>query len=173
MSLLDGEMRIHFSVDSDKDIKLFGTNGYTAHSKPDGLWYSIEGQESHGWRAWCKGEHFRMDSFKAAWKIEFKDELEVLQLDTYSLLSFTNQYASNTEDYLNRNDFIHGINWDEVAKDFKAIEITPYAWEHRLTSQCAWYYGWDCASGCVWDVSCIESFKRIPMSLVPLYKEDD
>ena len=22
-----------------------------------------------------------------------------------------------------------------------------------------WYYGWDCASGCIWDVSCIEEFK--------------
>jgi hypothetical protein len=40
--------------------------------------------------------------------------------------------------------------------------ITPYIWSCRLDFN--WYYTWDCASGCFWDVSCLH---RIPTPTLP------
>ena len=37
--------------------------------------------------------------------------------------------------------------------------ITPYQWELRF--ELDWYYGWDVASGCVWNLSVIESMEPV------------
>ena len=39
-------------------------------------------------------------------------------------------------------------DWGAVAARYDGIEIAPYVWERRL--EVWWYYGWDCASGCLW-----------------------
>lgn len=31
----------------------------------------------------------------------------------------------------------------------------------RLDNRCTWYYGWDCASGCIWDKDAIEHYYLI------------
>jgi hypothetical protein len=49
------------------------------------------------------------------------------------------------------------IKWNEVAKDYSGIVISPYRQEARLESD--WYYGWDVASGCVWSPAGIASIK--------------
>ena len=38
------------------------------------------------------------------------------------------------------------------------IIISPYQWDCRLALESGWYYGWDCSSGCIWDISCIQDF---------------
>lgn len=43
-----------------------------------------------------------------------------------------------------------GIDWKAVAKEYDGIEIDPYQYERRFSEGFLWYYGWDCASGCVW-----------------------
>lgn len=49
------------------------------------------------------------------------------------------------------------MNYGKVAEKYGGIEITPYLWEKRLNSM--WYYGWDCASGCVWDRSAVTGIR--------------
>jgi hypothetical protein len=53
------------------------------------------------------------------------------------------------------------IDWSKVAKDFDGIVITPYLWERRLDHHVNWYYGWDCASGCIWNTSVIETITEL------------
>lgn len=36
-----------------------------------------------------------------------------------------------------------------VAKDYDGIEIAPY--QESLRYDLEWYYGWDVASGCIWN----------------------
>jgi len=47
------------------------------------------------------------------------------------------------------------INWSAVADRYSGIEISPYQWEARDGSETSWYYGWDVASGCIWDPAII------------------
>jgi hypothetical protein len=51
------------------------------------------------------------------------------------------------------------IDWLRVAQKSAGIIIAPYIWERRL--HLPWYYGWDCASGCVWDAAAVLSVKRL------------
>ena len=51
------------------------------------------------------------------------------------------------------------INWPAVAERYGGILITPYQWSHRMSLH--WYCGWDCASGCVWDLSQIKSVELL------------
>jgi len=37
-----------------------------------------------------------------------------------------------------------------VSKEYDGIEIAPYQWDARLSL--IWYYGWDVASGCIWNL---------------------
>jgi hypothetical protein len=41
------------------------------------------------------------------------------------------------------------IDWPRLAKTHDGIEISPYQWSLRLNL--LWYYGWDVASGCIWN----------------------
>ena len=41
-------------------------------------------------------------------------------------------------------------DWKLIAQEFDGIEIAPYQWEIRMDYNFFWYYGWDCASGCLW-----------------------
>jgi hypothetical protein len=47
-----------------------------------------------------------------------------------------------------------GIDWGRVAEQYHGIVIAPYQWSLRLDLM--WYYGWDCASGCIWDTWIVE-----------------
>ncbi len=50
------------------------------------------------------------------------------------------------------------LEWDKVKDKYQGIIIAPYQWECRLALETCWYYGWDCASGCIWDLDCIKEF---------------
>ena len=51
------------------------------------------------------------------------------------------------------------IDWIKVYHDFQGIIMAPYQWQLRYAWM--WYFNLDVASGCVWDVSTIQSFKRV------------
>lgn len=50
-----------------------------------------------------------------------------------------------------------GILWRDVYKDYQGIFISPYCWASRF--EFMWYYGWDCASACVWDLSAVKEIE--------------
>ena len=52
------------------------------------------------------------------------------------------------------------IDWKKVQDDgWAGIQICPYRGEARYSSM--WYYGWDVASGCIWDPAGLTSFKLL------------
>lgn len=67
----------------------------------------------------------------------------ILQIKDYlELINFTknNLITSN----------MYNINWNKISIEYDGIEINPYIWKARL--EVYWYYGWDIASGCVWNL---------------------
>lgn len=119
--------------------------------KPIGLWVSVEGE--YDWPSWCEAEEF-----DGEWEYEYLVELtkpeNVLWLETSKqVLEFTFKYNKPTKLISDGIDLGIGqyIDWLRVYKDYSGLIISPYQWELRLDTRTFWYYGWDCASGCIWD----------------------
>jgi hypothetical protein len=136
-----------------------------AFRKPRGLWYGI----NQSWVEWCSSE-------EPGW---VHDHFHEVVLDHTKILRISNIKQFNAFEkefgmidpmlkmFEDRMPSLGGfsleashigresIDWHKVAKQYSGLEITPYLWEKRLTSM--WYYGWDCASGCVWNANAIVS----------------
>ena len=125
----------------------------TVDHKPSGLWYSVDG----GWEEWCRDDaEWDLPPFVYAVEV---DEDKILQLTTVSQLDdFHDDYRAGESHEEYRRDW---IDWARVGEQWGGIEIAPYQWERRLDGEVhRWYYGWDCASGCVWDVKALTLVKE-------------
>jgi hypothetical protein len=121
--------------------------------KPTGVWYAT-GDE---WLEWCRTDMpgwIRPNLYRLT-----LDKSRMLIMRTASeLRAFTKKYAH--PDVLARHNAMH-LDWARVANEYTGIEIAPYIYECRFDLM--WYYGWDVASGCVWDKSIIQCIDPIEM----------
>ena len=121
--------------------------------KPNGFWFSVDG-EGDGWADWCRAEEWGLHRLVAATEVEIGPDARILTLSSaYEIDSFTKEFRGGR-----RHD---GIDWPVVAERWQGIIIAPYIWARRMSRHTFWYYGWDCASGCVWDVSSIAALRPI------------
>lgn len=124
-----------------------------SHGKPNGLWVSVLGPSD--WASWCRSESFRNTRQQAASRIVLGAGARILRMSTsFELDGFTYQYGEG-------DGWRRGINWLRVAADYDGIIIAPYVWSRRLHDRTNWYYGWDCASGCIWQPRAIERVESL------------
>ena len=148
---------IHFSTTPlTRVVSVDAGSGSQARAgmKPNGLWVSDE-NEDPSWRSWCEKEQFGPIGTGA---IVFEQEIEIV--DDGSILHLAHEGAIRRfqQKFALKEDFppsINLIDWKKVAESFKGVLITPYCWSLRLEPGFLWYYGWDCASGVIWDASAI------------------
>tara|TARA_Y100000389_G_C17408616_1_gene489536 strand:- start:649 stop:1170 length:522 start_codon:yes stop_codon:yes gene_type:complete len=127
--------------------------------KPSGLWYSCY----DSWYNWMSEEIPDM-LFKYIHKLNIKNNvltdirnknknklLVIKTLKDFDL--FTKNYKVKTyyKDKGIIKEFIF-IDWIKVSNDFGGIEICPYLNKRR---NILWYYGFDVASGCIWNLQSI------------------
>ena len=124
-------------------------------AKPNGLWVSVEGN-GDGWRDWCEEEDFALDSFEYAHEIRLSDRAKILHLENAVGLDL---FHSN---YRFEGGRSFSLNWGLVAQTYDGIIIAPYIRSRRLSGDAAWYYGWDCASGCIWNAKAIAQVSFVP-----------
>ena len=111
--------------------------------KPEGLWYGC----GSSWIDFVRTEMngmieesgylYEIVPSSAVLKIRDDDEFQQFELD----------FASPKLDMMEQKT----IDWPMVAATYAGIEICPYNPRRRMKSM--WYYGWDVASGCIWDSS--------------------
>ena len=132
-------MRIHMSKTPFELEKRMFTQRATM--KPKGFWYGF-GNE---WIDWVRSE---MPDWEGKYIYEVDiGNTNVLKIDThFDLMKFHRKYAERKQ--IARDDL---LDWSEVAKEYDGIEINPYQYEARY--QYMWYYGWDVASGCIWNLN--------------------
>jgi len=107
--------------------------------KPKGLWVSVDGEDD--WLSWCTGEGYG-GIHEHRYRVH-ADLDALLWLKTgVDVRAFKDRYAQPVP-------MGDGIDWRAVARDFPGMLIAPYQWDVRL--EMTWYYGWDCASGCIWN----------------------
>jgi hypothetical protein len=103
--------------------------------KPRGFWYGIEDE-------WKTCVEFEMPHWlgEHEYFVDLGDS-NVLFLDTPDkIINFHKEYRQP-----------HGmVDWNRLSQTYDGIEISPYQWGLRL--ELLWYYGWDVASGCIWNL---------------------
>jgi hypothetical protein len=111
--------------------------------KPNGLWFDCD----EDWVRWCRAEEFGLPRLAFRHRVEVLDLTRILKLCTAEdLAKFTLKFRQSD------NPYIWSIDWPDIRDKFSGIIIAPYIWECRLDDRAFWYYSWDCASGCVWDI---------------------
>jgi hypothetical protein len=145
----------------------------SGHPKPNGLWFDVNGS----WKRWCEAAQFRLENLRCRHTVTVLDTSQVLFLRTAKEIDlFTREYGHNLSGHIqplqNSEDlhafehqfgsdlfgdilkgFSNYIMWEEVAVKYSGIIIHPYS---RARSQTyLWYYGWNCAGGCIWDANAI------------------
>lgn len=128
--------------------------------KPRGLWVSVENRGSFGWREWCLSEDFALSALTRPYLVKLADDAHILQISSNEELDgFHVMHSEPIMDGISSCN----IRWHEVAKLYQGIIISPYLLERRYHHEMFWYYGWDCASGCIWDRAAIKSIRFMPV----------
>lgn len=132
------------------------------YSKPVGFWVSVEGGDD-GWKEWSLAENFGTEGLAVEHRVSLAADARILLLTgAYEIDDFTARFGKPTDlPPLSRRDWPPTINWKAVAEAYQGIIIAPYCYERRLDDKTSWYYPWDCASGCIWDVSAIASISPV------------
>lgn len=117
--------------------------------KPAGFWFDCD----HDWRRWCEAEKYNLVGL--CWRHSVRlVKPGALHLATVEDIDkFHAEYRCPMPGGFLRDPLTYVIDWPRVAAKYPGIIIAPYCWPRRM--QYLWYYGWDCASGCVWDTSLI------------------
>ena len=119
--------------------------------KPHGLWVSV----GMAWREWCKEQEWNMDGVRYVANVSLVPDAKILHLNG------TSQIHVFAKKYIVPGPF-HTIDWLRLADSYHGILIDPYCYELRFSLDFLWYYGWDCASGCIWDCRAIKTVEPEP-----------
>jgi hypothetical protein len=121
-----------------------------SHLKPRGFWVSVDGE--HDWKEWCTDESFHLAALDNPTALTLAPDANVLTLTTVAeILAFTGEYGVAAR----YDGGAPAIDWQRVAGEYDGIIIAPYQWECRYEHHTSWYYGWDCASGCIWNLDAL------------------
>lgn len=144
--------------------------------KPWGLWVSVKGKDDWPW--WCEAENFRLDQLAIRTIVHLAKDANIKLITSGpEIEAFTAEYGYDVLEGKGGNYPLRGkiehiqIDWQRVAKEYDGIIIAPYLWSHRLAWRqedgenvhrvSNWYYGWDCASGCIWNAKAIARFEEM------------
>ncbi len=151
----------------------------SGHPKPNGLWFGV----NESWERWCESTQFRLEKLRYRHRVTILDTSRILFLrNAKEIDAFTRKYAHNLSGHIRllqnagefasqygsdlfgeiQKQFSNYIMWEEVAEKHSGIIISPYSRARSLTY--LWYYGWNCAGGCVWDSSLIRLGKPFKMA---------
>jgi hypothetical protein len=145
----------------------------SGHPKPNGLWFDVNGS----WKLWCEAIQFRLENLRNRHTVSIIDTSRILFLrNVKDIDRFTSAYGRNLSHHIQilqsnedsdsftrqygrdligdiQKQFSNYIMWEEVAEKHSGIIISPYS---RTRSRAyLWYYGWNCAGGCIWETSVI------------------
>lgn len=121
------------------------------YAKPVGLWLSDESE--YGWTAWNRDEQF-----VAAWE-QPRTDFRILPSANVLHLATLEEVLALQPEYGTQSLYpggTSGIDWTRLAREYDGILVTPYQWQARLDNRASWYYGWDCASACIWNLTALE-----------------
>lgn len=141
------------------DLARIPGEGCRRSDKPDGFWVSVPG--SHGWTDYLRENGLPLPPHRH--QIELAAGARILFLDSVeAILDFSDRHPATSLSPSGGTPVPgEGIDWDAVVERWQGIIIAPFQATLRREPRTRWYYGWDCASGCIWDPAAIASVVRI------------
>jgi len=123
--------------------------------KTAGLWVSVEGPDD--WVAWCRSEQWGLENLKHATEIILSPSAKILHLSSVKDIDdFSDRFCIGGPPLWHQ-----GIDWPTVRTLYQGLIIAPYCWSRRLADHTGWYYGWDCASGVIWDAAAVAELRPV------------
>jgi len=163
--------------------------------KPHGTWVSVPSDDrDDDWFSWCLHSDFVQGLGDHVHRFEL-DMSRVLHIDSTEALDrfhrercldprtveerardFRGRARSKPSGVNDGDDALDAlacfrIDWYAVAGEYAGIVIAPYQDARR--HEYLWYYGWDCASGCIWDSSALRHIDTRPLAKVYARREGD
>ncbi len=141
------------------------------HMKPAGLWVSVDGEDD--WKQWCEAEEYCPERLTYPHRVTLSPHAKLLEItDDADLWAFHNTWSmeespldlvlrSMNADFRFRQRY---IDWAGFAREYDGLIIAPYQWNNRMFGP-MWYYGWDCSSGCIWNLEAIKDFELVSQGL--------
>jgi hypothetical protein len=127
--------------------------------KPIGFWLSDDGD--HGWKTWCGEEDWNVGALAYRADFEILPGANILHLSTAEAIrAFTKTHGLPYPRWPS-GSYIDVIDWTRVRQLYDGIIISPYQWDCRLNYDVHWYYSWDCASACIWNLRAIRSVDAV------------
>lgn len=162
--------------------------------KPNGFWISVDGDDD--WLHWAKDNNFNIHNLAHRHVVTLKPDAKVRLITTDAeLCAFIKEYGEVMPyPYTRRGVTLEGEiakmdawlaadcpwdacrvdlnpDWNRVMKDYDAMIIAPYLYRSRWPF--IWYYTWDCASGCIWNTSIIESITHDDAWIAPVEEREE
>lgn len=146
---------MHHSWDSDGiEFQNVPSQSPNPWPKPRGLWYSC----GKAWSWWTKGTNIELGPYTYVLDVDLSSMI-VLRNEQNTMLFHEKFKHPDNNDY---------IDWSKVAAQYAGIEICPYfGGVDSLRYKLQWYYGWDVASGCIWNQRALKSIKRMVVGPTP------
>ena len=136
-----------YFITRNKQIKVSSVT-QKGGTKPNGLWYSV-GDEWFQWLLYDMPEWI----YDFVFEVEINDRNVLKINNTKTFRNFEKQYLT-----VDRGGGFMIPDWKSVANDYSGIEIAPYLSQFRQED---WYYGWDVASGCIWNNKAVKKVSLI------------
>jgi hypothetical protein len=143
----------HQPIVHDPNLVWVQNDYRSSYIKPKGCWITDDSEDN--WEQWCRAESWGEETLAHKHQVILNEEKILFLNSKEALDGFTRLYGvPQMMYYVDPKLFKDepAIAWDAVANNHSGIIITPYIFERRFTD---WYYGWDCASGCIWDAKAI------------------
>ena len=124
--------------------------------KPSGLWISPATED--GWRAWREGKECGIPETEYVYRVDLSPDANLLVVKPHEISRLHQRFPRRRMDKIMPfypYDEDHP-SWETITEQFDGVLIPRYSWDHRLSVN--WYYGWDCASGCIWNLRAISGF---------------
>lgn len=140
---ITSDMRIHLSK---YPIHKLEERHYIQKSddKPNGFWYGF-GDKWIDWAEVAGPEYMG----EYVYEVDINGS-NVLQIKNHSeIIEFTREYGSSEQIV---PGVIFFIDWPRIELKYDGIEVNPYIGQARTDEKTLWYYTWDIASGCIWNM---------------------
>jgi len=122
------------------------------YGKPEGFWVSVAGEDD--WLAWCQDNAFSPEDLACPHEVTLRPGANLLHISSpEGMEEFHAAYSVPEEGRAYQYLRPESIDWRKVAADYDGLINAPYQWQCRISMH--FYYGWDCASGCIWNVNAI------------------
>jgi len=163
---------VHHSYSRIETVKQdFYPREQTLTCKPHGFWLSDD-ESNMSWEDWCTTENFRSIERAFKYDVHLTMDANILYIRNKFDLELFNKEYTTEHSHLDRNSYLskYEKDWILVAQKYDGIVISPYMWDYRYSGDFSWYYGWDCASGCIWNTD--KAIEKLEEIYTPITKNE-